>query len=227
MASSRNKSNGKHLSTCCHISQRWISAEPSPPSSSGFASSTATGFGSCSSACAAAVSSASTFFARATSPTRVNVYAHHRHNSNPNPSSSSSLRFSIENRPISPNRSIAMRRQPSNHGTNAAVSNQKRTCACSPTTHPGSFRCAFHRALIRNRQGSNGNGHQSYHSSSTLNFRRSAMANSLVRIGGVEGELVKRALTALIRPSSHQLRRRADFQPRPSRLSMMSKAEDL
>lgn len=53
------------------------------------------------------------------------------------------------------------------------------------------------------------------------------MTNSLVRIGGVEGELVKRALTALIRPSSHQQRRRAAFEPRPSRLSIMSKADDL
>ncbi|KAI9118248.1 hypothetical protein K1719_010580 [Acacia pycnantha] len=56
---------------------------------------------------------------------------------------------------------------------------------------------------------------------------RSAMKNSVVRIGGVEGEWVKRALTALIRPSSHQQRRRASFEPRPSRLSVMSKAEGL
>ncbi|PPS18422.1 hypothetical protein GOBAR_AA02151 [Gossypium barbadense] len=61
---------------------------------------------------------------------------------------------------------------------------------------------------------------------SPLNLRRSAMKNSLVRIGGVEGELVKRALTALIRPSSHQQRRRAAFEPRPSRLSIMSKTDD-
>ncbi|KAI3801247.1 hypothetical protein L1987_29351 [Smallanthus sonchifolius] len=38
-----------------------------------------------------------------------------------------------------------------------------------------------------------------------LNAGRSAMTNSLVRIGTVEGEdLVKRTLAALIRPSSHQ-----------------------
>ncbi|RWV85066.1 hypothetical protein GW17_00053172 [Ensete ventricosum] len=45
------------------------------------------------------------------------------------------------------------------------------------------------------------------------------MTNSLVRIGTVEGEWVKRALASLIRPSSHHQRRRADFRPRPSRLS--------
>lgn len=52
------------------------------------------------------------------------------------------------------------------------------------------------------------------------------MTNSLVRIGTVEGDLVRRALAALIRPSSHQQKRRTSFQARPSRLSNMSKAED-
>lgn len=97
---------------------------------------------------------------------------------------------------------------------------KKQTCMCSPTTHPGSFRCSLHK---------NVNSH--HHStapypSNRLNARRSAMTNSLVRIGTVEGDLVKRALAALIRPSSHQQRRRVGFQPRRSRLSVMSKAEE-
>lgn len=50
------------------------------------------------------------------------------------------------------------------------------------------------------------------------------MKNSLVRIGTVEGDLVKRALAALIRPSSHNQRRRGEFRPRPSRLSVVSVA---
>lgn len=93
----------------------------------------------------------------------------------------------------------------------------RKTCMCSPTNHPGSFRCSLHR-------------NSSSHSSSThsqLNARRSAMTNSLVRIGGVEGEWVKRALTALIRPSSHHMRRRSSFQPRPSRLCHMTMAQDV
>lgn len=53
------------------------------------------------------------------------------------------------------------------------------------------------------------------------------MTNSLVRIGGVEGEWMKRSLRDLIRPSSHHQRRREAFQPRPSRLSVMSEAEEL
>lgn len=91
-------------------------------------------------------------------------------------------------------------------------------CMCSPTNHPGSFRCSLH------KNGGSSRHHQmlSAYSSRRLNMRRSAMTNSLVRIGGVEGDLVNRALTALIRPSSHQQRRRANFQSRPSRLSAMS-----
>ncbi|KAL8471013.1 hypothetical protein ACS0TY_033546 [Phlomoides rotata] len=45
-------------------------------------------------------------------------------------------------------------------------------------------------------------------------MRPSTMKNSLVRIGTVEGDLVKRALATLIRPSSHNQRRRDEFWPR-------------
>jgi hypothetical protein len=89
---------------------------------------------------------------------------------------------------------------------------------CSPTTHPGSFRCSLHKGF--------GSQPAVPYSPHRLNARRSAMTNSLVRIGGVEGDLVKRALAALIRPSSHQQRRRSDFQPRPSRLSVMCKSDE-
>ncbi|GER51714.1 serine-rich protein-related [Striga asiatica] len=154
---------------------------------------------------------------RSASPTRVSLHAL----SPPPPTPS--VRFAID-RSISPRRSIA-----------AAASSQivrsggsgvpKRTCLCSPTTHPGSFRCALHKNSFGGGAGRNNNSVR--YSPNRLNMRRSAMTNSLVRIGTVEGDLVKRALAALIRPSSHQQRRREDFRPRPSRLSAMSKAEDL
>ncbi|KAK4252942.1 hypothetical protein QN277_011067 [Acacia crassicarpa] len=126
-------------------------------------------------------------------------------------SSSSSVRFSID-RPTSPQRSVAKR-------TNDAVSSNKRMCMCSPTTHPGSFRCSYHKRLAE-QQKNRATSPSIQSSSTSLNLRRSAMKNSLVRIGGVEGELVKRTLTTLIRPSSHQLRRREAFQPRRSRFWM-------
>ncbi|EYU25275.1 hypothetical protein ABFS82_10G115500 [Erythranthe guttata] len=128
--------------------------------------------------------------------------------------SSPSLRFSMD-RPGSPNRSISF----TTRSGKPAAAPQKRTCMCSPTNHPGSFRCSLHKANkpTASRTASCG-------SSSRLNMRRSAMKNSLVRIGTVEGDLVTRALAALIRPSSHNQRRRGEFRPRPSRLSAMAKS---
>ncbi|CAH9086818.1 unnamed protein product [Cuscuta europaea] len=172
---------------------------------SSFASSTSSSF----------CSSPSTgYFNRSASPTRVNLHGF----APPTPS----VRFSID-RSISPRRSVAVshrdqvvRKQSIG---NPLANLPKKTCMCSPTTHPGSFRCSLHKNL-------NNRPSISY-SPNRLNARRSAMTNSLVRIGTVEGDLVKRALAALIRPSSHQQRRRGDFQPRPSRLSRMTKADDL
>ncbi|KAE8657908.1 exosome complex component RRP42 [Hibiscus syriacus] len=160
-------------------------------------------------------SRSSTFFNqhRSLSPSRVNIYNHSQ--------SAPSVRFTLDNRPISPNRSITTVRRNTEIVRNLEKQQPKRSCMCSPTTHPGSFRCSLHKSF------KNSHAASSYAPSNRLNARRSAMTNSLVRIGGVEGDLVKRALSALIRPSSHQQRRRAAFQPRPSRLSVMSKAEDL
>ncbi|XP_061376436.1 uncharacterized serine-rich protein C215.13-like [Gastrolobium bilobum] len=153
---------------------------------------------------------------RSASPTRVNIY-------NASASLSSGVRFSIDNRSISPNRTVSSHvignKNHHRHHNHQPISVQKKACMCSPTNHPGSFRCSLHK-------NSGGSHNADSYPSIRLNMRRSAMKNSLVRIGGVEGEWVKRALTALIRPSSHQQRRRAAFEPRPSRLSTMSRAEE-
>lgn len=177
-------------------SGRFYSSPKPSHSSSAFASSSA------------AFSSQAATFHRSTSPTRVNLYG----TSPPTPS----VRFSID-RALSPSRSIVRRPHPK---PLQAPSSHRKTCMCAPPTHPGSFRCSLHRSFST--------GSVAVSSpSNRLNARRSAMTNSLVRIGTVEGgDWVKRALAALIRPSSHQQRRRADFRPRPSRLSIMSKAED-
>ncbi|XP_021757839.1 putative protein TPRXL [Chenopodium quinoa] len=145
------------------------------------------------------------FLQRSASPTRVNLYS-------TGSSPSSAVRFNSGS--VSPNRSIStqsVRRQPSTTG-------QKKSCMCSPTNHPGSFRCSLH------KNAPSRNASVQPYQSNRLFARRSAMTNSLVRIGTVEGDLVKRALAALIRPSSHQQKRRGDFQPRKSRLSMVSVA---
>ncbi|KAL7139890.1 hypothetical protein ABFS83_09G084200 [Erythranthe nasuta] len=150
--------------------------------------------------------------ARSTSPTRVSLGR--------SVSPSSSIRFSAyRSHPIA---AAAHHHHHQKQSHRSLKSGPKRTCMCSPTTHPGSFRCSLHKSSA-----AAGNHPSSYRSSHQLNMRRSAMTNSLVRIGTVEGDLVRRALAALIRPSSHNLRRRFDFQPRPSRLSVMSKADGL
>ena len=198
MAASSRRSSGPVLRSFSH-GKFYASPSPSPSS---FASSSSS------------FSSRPTgFFQRSASPTKVNLYG-----STP---SAPSVRFSLD-RPTSPSRSISVtpRSQVVKKQTNplSAPSTPKRTCMCSPTNHPGSFRCSLHKGF---------NNHSTPYSSNRLNARRSAMTNSLVRIGTVEGDLVKRALAALIRPSSHHQRRRGAFQPRPSRLSIMSKAEGL
>ncbi|GKB42155.1 hypothetical protein Tco_0887097 [Tanacetum coccineum] len=169
--------------------------------------------------CTPRMTSSSSFSSpsRSTSPNRITVHNlnNNRHATSPS-SSSSSIRFSV-NHMTSPNRSMTSPSKTSwSHGS-------KKTCLCSPTTHPGSFRCSLHKNSSSSTSNNSNGG--VYHSH-RLHARRSAMTNSLVRIGTVEGDLVKRALAALIRPSSHQQRRRSDFRPRPTRLSKMSKAGD-
>ncbi|XP_024969841.1 uncharacterized protein LOC112509217 [Cynara cardunculus var. scolymus] len=169
--------------------------------------------------CSSTISSSSSAFGspmtRSLSPNRTSV-DHHGY-----VSSSPSVCFSIDHR----NASSTGHNSIASSNSNKAWSNgQKKTCMCSPTTHPGSFRCSLHRN-VSTRNGNQSNDAVSYHSHK-LYSRRSAMTNSVVRIGTVEGDLVKRSLASLIRPSSHQQKRRGDFQPKPSRLSFMSKADE-
>ncbi|EAZ41642.1 hypothetical protein OsJ_26176 [Oryza sativa Japonica Group] len=106
-------------------------------------------------------------------------------------------------------------------GGGLGARSKRKECAWLPNKDPGSFPCALDRGPasplrppVRPRAAGCGE-----------DARRSAMANSLVRIAAVEGgDHVRRAVAALIRPSSHHQRRRAAFRPRPSRLSAMSAA---
>ncbi|KAL0915242.1 hypothetical protein M5K25_015644 [Dendrobium thyrsiflorum] len=213
-ASSRSRSSAPAMKNCLKQSispaGRFYSSafsSSAPPSNVNVFATSSTSF---------SARSTSNFLPRSSSPTRVNLIG-----SSPPAHSVHSVRFSID-RPTSPGRSISAitSRDPVIRPPISAPGRRK-TCMCSPTTHPGSFRCSLHKG-VPNRQTAAVSS-----PSNRLNARRSAMTNSLVRIGTVEGELVKRALAALIRPSSHHQRRRADFRPRPSRLSKMSKAEDL
>ncbi|TKY73040.1 hypothetical protein E2542_SST01787 [Spatholobus suberectus] len=88
-------------------------------------------------------------------------------------------------------------------------SHTKRACLCSPTTHPGSFRCSLHKKPLRTvtRNPSNTSHH--------LDSSMAAKANSL-----------KAFLMQVIKPSSHDLHRRKNFHPKPSRFCLMNGNND-
>ncbi|KAK9079508.1 hypothetical protein SSX86_001180 [Deinandra increscens subsp. villosa] len=217
MGSSSRKSNSPVMPLTSAFQRSSSSYGQYRKSSSAFAAEVSSPFASSTSSSFYSSPSSSHVYSRSSSPTRVNLHGLA-------PVTSSSVKFSLASRSGSPNRSMAMnprdqvvRKQ---NAGNPLKNLPKKTCMCSPTTHPGSFRCSLHKNYNNNQQIN--------YSPNRLNARRSAMTNSLVRIGTVEGgDLVKRALAALIRPSSHQQRRRSAFEPRPSRLSIMSKADDL
>ncbi|PWA69911.1 hypothetical protein CTI12_AA295320 [Artemisia annua] len=80
-----------------------------------------------------------------------------------------------------------------------------RTCLCSPTNHPGSFRCSRHRNLQRvpsRRVASRGNSWE---------LAVVAKANSM-----------KTFLRIMINPSSRDLQRRRNFQQKPSRFCLLN-----
>lgn len=125
----------------------------------------------------------------------------------------------------------------------SSSSRGRRTCMCSPTNHPGSFRCSLHKERVKpaasGPHGVHGHGKPSSPPSSaaptTSRLGAGAgrrMGSALVRIGAVEGgECARRALAATARPSpaaqqSQHRRRVGGARPRPSRLSAVSFAGD-
>ncbi|URD97703.1 hypothetical protein MUK42_36512 [Musa troglodytarum] len=81
-----------------------------------------------------------------------------------------------------------------------------RTCLCSPTTHPGSFRCKLHRSAGRNSGKS----------------AAQSMGSVEPKGGPARARSMKAVLMQIVRPSNHGLCRRRDFRPKPSRFSLMS-----
>lgn len=121
----------------------------------------------------------------------------------------------------------------------AAGGRSRRSCMCSPTNHPGSFRCSLHKE--RNKApGGHGHGHghskpasppsPGGHGPSKLGTKQrmgSAMAR-LVSVEGGGGQWARRAIapsSAAVQQSQHR-RRVGGLRPRPSRLSAVSMAGD-
>ncbi|XBI49624.1 hypothetical protein VPH35_113166 [Triticum aestivum] len=116
----------------------------------------------------------------------------------------------------------------------AAPSGTKLTCLCSPTNHPGSFRCTRHRNPRGRPQTSSppSSGRPS-HQSAASGASAAVRVEGIVRSGGVgtggrtgKGRFVLRAhLLRLVSPPSsdgHDHRRCRDFKPRPSRLGRLA-----
>ncbi|KAI3937061.1 hypothetical protein MKX01_015276 [Papaver californicum] len=84
---------------------------------------------------------------------------------------------------------------------------RRRMCSCSPSNHPGAFRCSHHhhqqKSVVVVLKNTN---------SSEQQYRNG-------RVRSADRELLKRALMPPVRRSA---RRCWDFRPTPSRLSTMS-----
>ncbi|XP_073110914.1 uncharacterized protein [Elaeis guineensis] len=75
-----------------------------------------------------------------------------------------------------------------------------RSCLCSPTTHPGSFRCKLHRGARK---------HSGAHSGSAESK------------GAAKARSMRALLMQIVRPTSQELCRRRNFVPKPSRFCLM------
>ncbi|CAD6249085.1 unnamed protein product [Miscanthus lutarioriparius] len=136
----------------------------------------------------------------------------------------------------------ARARPPAGQSVTVSVSSSssrgRRTCMCSPTNHPGSFRCSLHKERVKPAAAAGPHGsHRHGKPSSPPSSAASPTTSRLVagagrRMGAVEGgECARRALAATARPSpaaqqSQHRRRVGSARPRPSRLSAVSFAGD-
>ncbi|XP_022134810.1 uncharacterized protein LOC111006991 [Momordica charantia] len=86
----------------------------------------------------------------------------------------------------------------------------KRRCLCSPTNHPGSFRCSFHRNRRKVVSATSSSSIAAI-STAQLDLAMLAKANAL-----------RAFLLQIIKPSGNDPQRRRNFNPRPSRFCLMN-----
>ncbi|KAG8656218.1 hypothetical protein MANES_04G107300v8 [Manihot esculenta] len=100
----------------------------------------------------------------------------------------------------------------------SSSSSTRRTCLCSPTTHPGSFKCSPH----RNSRGiyANSTAHINRMEPSSLSKTATTTASSKSKnmvMMASKANVIKAFLMQIIKPSSHDLQRRRNFKPKPTR----------
>ncbi|KAF7052580.1 hypothetical protein CFC21_094328 [Triticum aestivum] len=110
----------------------------------------------------------------------------------------------------------------------AAASKSRRSCMCSPTNHPGSFRCGLHKEERKQAAPSCNNSKPG--SPPSIGSAGSKQTGSaLVRLVPMEsGHWARRALapSPAAQQSLQHRRRVGGSRPRPSRLSAVSMAGD-
>ncbi|KAK9706250.1 hypothetical protein RND81_07G113300 [Saponaria officinalis] len=90
------------------------------------------------------------------------------------------------------------------------------TCLCSPTNHPGSFRCHRHR-----NTNSNGNGNGNSNSKQCATKKWEA-AKKMAKDKECSSKAVLLQMMMIINPSSHHLHRKTNFQAKPSRFYVLN-----
>lgn len=109
----------------------------------------------------------------------------------------------------------------------------KTGCSCSPTTHPGSFRCLLHRNSNPNSNSNsnsiviaNVNAASIYNNSNSkfstrISSRRISNKIAILNEGNNCSKNIY-LLEIIINPSRHDRRRRRNFQPKPTRFYLMN-----
>ncbi|KAK8641741.1 hypothetical protein V6N13_011119 [Hibiscus sabdariffa] len=97
----------------------------------------------------------------------------------------------------------------------------KRACLCSPTSHPGSFRCSLHRSSGKVSSKSAASAPHVNRQKEDQSKAAMMLMMSTVTSSSSKSSLIKAFLMQIIRPSSHGLQRRRNFHPKPSRFSSL------
>lgn len=102
--------------------------------------------------------------------------------------------------------------------SSSSTPSSKRTCLCSPTDHPGSFRCSLHRNS--GELSSKSAAVVTAHVNRQREKSKAAMMMMMKRTtttSSSKTNLIKAFLKQIINPSSHDLQRRRNFHPKPTR----------
>ena len=91
--------------------------------------------------------------------------------------------------------------------SSSSSSSSSRSCLCSPTTHPGSFRCGRHRQSA---------------TVAPIKSQKASQSNTWDVMTNSKTNLLKAFLKQIVKPSGRNIERRRNFQPKPTRFCLMN-----